>query len=178
VDFTAPLRMTPHRNTGGGELLNRACGWGWEGLIAKRAEGRYHSRRSPDWLKLKCSHGQEFVIAGFTEPSGSRVGFGALLLGYHAEGGLRYAGKVGTGYDRATLTALRSRLEELSVPRSPFAGPVRERRVHWARPELVAEVAFTEWTRDGMLRHPRFLGLRTDKDPSEVVRESPGHPGA
>jgi DNA ligase D-like protein (predicted ligase) len=174
LDFGPPLRLTPHRNRGGGELLDRACGWGWEGLIAKRAEGRYRSGRTSDWLKLKCSHGQEFVIGGFTEPSGSRAGFGALLLGYYAKGRLRYAGKVGTGYDHRTLTTLRARLDERSVPRSPFADPVPERRAHWARPELVAQVAFTEWTRDGMLRHPRFLGLRTDKDPTEVARERPG----
>lgn len=172
--FGAPLRMTPHRNDGGRELLERACGWGWEGLIAKRAEGRYVARRSPDWLKLKCSRGQEFVVGGFTEPSGGRAGFGALLLGYYEAGRLRYAGKVGTGYDRATLASLRSGLDERRLPRSPFDDPVRERGVHWARPELVAQVAFTEWTRDGMLRHPRFLGLRTDKDPGDVVREPPG----
>lgn len=174
LHFGPPLRSTPHRNRGGRELLDQACGWGWEGLIAKRAEGRYQTaRRSHDWLKLKCSHGQEFVIGGFTEPSGGRLGFGALLLGYYADGRLRYAGKVGTGYDRATLASLRARLDELSTARSPFADPVRERGAHWARPELVAQVAFTEWTRDGMLRHPRFLGLRTDKDPADVVREGP-----
>ncbi|EST36942.1 hypothetical protein N566_15660 [Streptomycetaceae bacterium MP113-05] len=175
IAFGRPLRMTPHRNEGGRELLDRACAWGWEGLVAKRAEGRYLTgRRSPDWLKLKCSRGQEFVVGGFTEPSGSRVGFGALLLGYHAGGRLRYAGKVGTGWDRAALASLRTRLDELSRPRSPFADPVRERGAHWAEPVLVAQVAFTEWTRDGMLRHPRFVGLRTDKDPSGVVREKPG----
>ncbi len=171
VRFQSPLRLTPHRNQGGRELLDQACARGWEGLVAKRAEGRYHARRSPDWLKLKCSRGQEFVIGGFTEPSGSRVGFGALLLGYHAGGRLRYAGKVGTGYDHATLASLRALLDERSLPRSPFGDPVRERGAHWARPDLVAQVAFTEWTRDGMLRHPRFLGLRTDKNPADVIRE-------
>jgi DNA ligase D-like protein (predicted ligase) len=178
VAFGPPLRLTPHRNAGGPELLEQACSWGWEGLVAKRAEGRYRTgRRSPDWLKLKCSRGQEFVVGGFTEPSGSRVGFGALLLGYYADGRLRYAGKVGTGWDHATLASLRTRLDGMAVARSPFADPVRERGAHWTRPELVAQVAFTEWTRDGMLRHPRYLGLRTDKDPAEVVRESPGRPG-
>ncbi|THA23605.1 ATP-dependent DNA ligase [Streptomyces sp. RKND-216] len=173
--FGPPLRQTPHRNAGGQELLDRACGWGWEGLVAKRAQGRYQTgRRSPDWLKLKCSRGQEFVVGGFTEPSGGRVGFGALLLGYHADGRLRYAGKVGTGWDRAALASLRARLDGLTRSRSPFADAVGERGAHWVEPELVAQVAFTEWTRDGMLRHPRFVGLRADKNPSEVVREEPG----
>ncbi|WP_443051806.1 ATP dependent DNA ligase, partial [Streptomyces sp. GSL17-113] len=108
-----------------------------------------------------------------TEPAGSRVGFGALLLGYYEDGALRYAGKVGTGYDRATLMALRRGLDELEVRRSPFADPVRERGAHWVEPRLVAQIGFTEWTRDGMLRHPRFLGLRDDKRPEDVVRETP-----
>lgn len=173
MSFTSPLRFTTHRNAGGQELLDDACRRGWEGLIAKRAEGRYQARRSPQWLKLKCGHGQEMVVCGFTEPSGSREGFGALLLGYYAGGELRYAGKAGTGYDRATLRALRSGLDELETERSPFARPPREQGVHWVLPRLVAEIGFTEWTRDGMLRHPRFLGLRDDKKPRDVVREVP-----
>ncbi|NSC25000.1 ATP-dependent DNA ligase [Streptomyces albus subsp. chlorinus] len=177
LDFRAPLRFTTHRNEGGQWLLDEACAHGWEGLIAKRADGRYQPRRSPDWLKLKCEGDQELVIGGFTEPAGSRVGFGALLLGYYDRGGgggrLRYAGKVGTGYDRATLLALRRGLDELEVPGSPFADPVRERGAHWVEPRLVAQIGFTEWTRDGMLRHPRFLGLRDDKRPQDVVRETP-----
>ncbi|WP_314173307.1 non-homologous end-joining DNA ligase [Streptomyces winkii] len=171
--FHGPLRFTTHRNQGGQHLLDEACRRGWEGLIAKVADGRYVTRRSPDWLKLKCAEGQEFVVGGFTEPAGSRVGFGALLLGYYERGRLRYAGKAGTGYNQATLLDLRRRLDELAVPRSPFADPVREKGAHWASPELVAEIAFTEWTRDGRLRHPRFLGLRADKKPSDVVRERP-----
>ncbi|MFE2032315.1 non-homologous end-joining DNA ligase [Streptomyces scopuliridis] len=166
-----PLRFITHRNQGGQELLDEACARGWEGLIAKRAAGRYQPRRSPDWLKLKCLRAQEFVIGGFTEPSGSRIGFGALLLGYYEGGRLRYAGKAGTGYDQRTLRALRRRLDELALEHSPFATPVHERAPHWAHPRLVAEIEFTEWTRDGMLRHPRFRGLRDDKDPAEVVRE-------
>ncbi|MGW7259702.1 non-homologous end-joining DNA ligase [Streptomyces sp. NPDC054834] len=170
----SPLRLTPHRNVGGAELLADACGRGWEGLIAKRADGPYQPRRSTDWLKLKCEQGQEFVVGGFTEPAGSRVGLGALLLGYHDHDGdrvLRYAGKVGTGFDRRTLLALRERLDGLRRDTSPFTGPVREARARWVAPELVAQIAFTEWTRDGMLRHPRFLGLREDKKPEAVVRE-------
>ncbi|MGW9032643.1 non-homologous end-joining DNA ligase [Streptomyces sp. NPDC055722] len=167
----APLRLTTHRNEGGADLLAEACGRGWEGLIAKRADSTYQSRRSTDWLKLKCSLSQEFVIGGFTEPTGSRVGFGALLLGYYEDDRLRYAGKVGTGFDRRTLLGLRARLDELATQVSPFDDPVRERGAHWTRPEPVAQIGFTEWTKDGMLRHPRFLGLRDDKSAGEVVRE-------
>ncbi|MCF3960544.1 non-homologous end-joining DNA ligase [Streptomyces fuscigenes] len=171
LSYHAPLRFTPHRNEGGEELLARACRQGWEGLIAKRAAGGYQPRRSGDWLKLKCARGQEFVVGGFTEPGGSRTGFGALLIGYYEGSRLRYAGKVGTGYDRATLRDIRARLDELATPSVPFSDRVREHTAHWARPELVAQIGFTEWTRDGMLRHPRFLGLREDKEPGDVVRE-------
>lgn len=175
VDFTEPLRYTDDCSTAGTEAagaLERACAEGWEGLIAKRAEGRYQQRRSADWLKLKCQAGQELVVGGFTEPSGARTGFGALLLGYHDEQGLlRYAGKVGTGFDTGTLRRLRALLDALEQPHPPFADPVRERGAHWVRPQLVAEVGFTEWTRDGRLRHPRFRGLRSDRSAAEVVRE-------
>jgi bifunctional non-homologous end joining protein LigD len=178
LGFRAPLRYTPHRNNsrdrGGDELLADACARGWEGLIAKRADAAYQPRRSTDWLKLKCAAGQEFVIGGFTDPAGSRTGFGALLLGYHdPDGALRYAGKAGTGYSERVLRTLRARLDGLERPGSPFATPVRERHAHWAEPVLVAQIAFSEWTRDGMLRHPRFLGLRDDKEPADVVREAP-----
>ncbi|MFE6176858.1 non-homologous end-joining DNA ligase [Streptomyces sp. NPDC056464] len=171
--YRTPLRMSAHRNEGGADLLADACARGWEGLIAKRADGDYQPRRSRDWLKLKCAQGQEFVVGGFTEPAGSRVGLGALLLGYHEAGGLRYAGKVGTGFDRGTLLELRERLDGMRVARSPFDGPVRQAGARWARPELVAQIDFTEWTRDGLLRHPRYLGLRDDKAAEEVVRERP-----
>ncbi|MGA5822838.1 non-homologous end-joining DNA ligase [Kitasatospora sp. NPDC094028] len=172
--FRAPLRFTPHRNHDGHDLLAEACARGWEGLIAKRADAAYRHRRSGDWLKLKCDAGQELVIGGFTEPAGSRVGFGALLLGYHQDGRLRYAGKVGTGYDTATLRGLRERLDGLERSRSPFDDEVRESTAHWVRPELVAQIGFTEWTRAGRLRHPRYLGLRDDKPAREVTRERAG----
>ena len=174
LDFRAPIRFTPHRNQGGQATLDEAHARGWEGLIAKRADGRYHRRRSPDWLKLKSSAGQELVVGGYTEPSGARTGFGALLLGHYEHGALRYAGKVGTGFDQAALRVLRRGLDQLACQASPFADPVPERGAHWVEPVLVAEIAFTEWTRDGMLRHPRFLGLRQDKNPTDVVRERPG----
>jgi DNA ligase D-like protein (predicted ligase) len=177
LEYRAPLRFTPHRNTKGEAAFASACAKGWEGVIAKRADAPYRSGRSTDWLKFKCSAGQEFVIGGFTEPAGSRVGFGALLVGYYDDGNLVYAGKVGTGYSTATLVDLRRRLDALEVPASPFADArISRRGVHWVRPELVAEIEFTEWTTDGKLRHPRFEGLRHDKAPREVTRERPERP--
>ncbi|HEX5401347.1 MAG TPA: non-homologous end-joining DNA ligase [Pseudonocardiaceae bacterium] len=171
-DFGGPIRLSTHRNGDGEEYLKQACQRGWEGLIAKRADAPYRSGRSADWLKFKCESGQEFVIGGFTDPAGTRTGFGALLIGYHDRGALRYAGKVGTGFDTATLHSLRARLDELTRPASPFVDGAGERRAHWVSPELVAQVGFAEWTHDGRLRHPRFLGLRTDKPAADVIRES------
>jgi bifunctional non-homologous end joining protein LigD len=171
VRFADPIRLTPHRNGDGEALFAEACRKGWEGLIAKRAEAPYTHGRSRDWLKFKCSAEQELVIGGYTAPRGSREDLGALLLGYHAGGALRYAGKVGTGFTRETLRDLAGRLAPLRRDTSPFADPVRERDTTWVEPELVAQVGFSEWTRDGRLRHPRFLGLREDKAASEVVRE-------
>jgi bifunctional non-homologous end joining protein LigD len=152
----------------------RACRAGWEGLIAKRAAAPYVAGRSRDWLKLKCVWEQEFVIGGYTDPAGSRTDFGALLVGYYEDGRLRYAGKVGTGYTAATLRELGARLRKLQTPESPFvdARPIPN-GTHWTRPELVAQIGFAEWTNDGRLRQPRFLGLRDDKRPAEVVRERP-----
>lgn len=170
--WTGPLHFTPHRNAAGEAFFESACARGWEGLIAKRADAPYVPRRSDAWLKFKCAAGQEVVVGGFTEPAGSRAGFGALLVGYYDGHDLVYAGKVGTGYSTAVLRDLRRRLDELEIARSPFSrGRVEERRPHWVRPELVAQVAFTEWTNDGKLRHPRFEGLRDDKRPRDVRRE-------
>jgi len=151
-----------------------ACRSGWEGLIAKRADGPYVARRSKDWLKLKCAWEQEFVVGGYTDPTGSRTDFGALLVGYYQDGRLQYAGKVGTGYAAATLRDLGTRLRELETPASPFVHvrPI-PRGTHWTRPELVAQIGFAEWTTDSRLRQPRFHGLRDDKRPAEVVRERP-----
>jgi bifunctional non-homologous end joining protein LigD len=176
IRFGGPLRYTAHRNTDGEAMLAEACRRGWEGVIAKRADGRYVPGRSTDWLKFKCVTEQEFVIGGFTDPAGSRHGFGALLVGVYDGDELRYAGKVGTGFDHRTLTDLRARMDGLEIGSSPFHGPVRERGTHWIRPSLVAQVGFTEWTRDGRLRHPRFIGLRRDKPPREVTRERPVGP--
>jgi bifunctional non-homologous end joining protein LigD len=152
----------------------QACQAGWEGLIAKRAAAPYAAGRSRDWLKLKCVWEQEFVIGGYTDPSGSRTDFGALLVGYYEDGSLRYAGKVGTGYTAATLQQLGARLRTLQTPESPFvdARPI-PKGTHWTDPELVAQIGFAEWTNDGRLRQPRFLGLRDDKAAADVVRERP-----
>jgi bifunctional non-homologous end joining protein LigD len=172
LEFGGDVRFTPHRNREGERYFEEACRRQWEGLIAKRADSVYTSKRSRDWLKLKCDNEQELVIGGFTAPRGSRTAFGALLLGYYRDGELEYAGKVGTGFDTATLESLGRRLRRLRRASSPFAGDdVPARGTTWVEPKLVSQVAFTEWTRDGRLRHPRFLGLRDDKDPREVVRE-------
>jgi len=170
--FADPIRMTAHRNGDGEAFFAEACRKGWEGLIAKRADAPYTHGRSRDWLKFKCSAEQELVVGGYTAPRGSRTDLGALLLGYYGDRGLRYAGKVGTGFTRATLHDLAAKLAPLRRDTSPFADEVRERGATWVEPQLVAQVGFTEWTRDGRLRHPRFLGLREDKAARDVVRES------
>jgi bifunctional non-homologous end joining protein LigD len=168
------LRLSTHRNGKGEEMFAHACRQGWEGVIAKRAEGPYRETRSRDWLKFKCEAGQELVIGGFTAPRGSRTELGALLLGYYDGDQLRYAGKVGTGFDRETLKDLGARLRALRRETSPFvaADSIREPGITWVTPQVVAQVAFTEWTRAGRLRHPRYLGLREDKAAQQVVRES------
>lgn len=173
ISFHGPLVYTEHRDRDGEAFLEEACKLRWEGLIAKRADSPYVSKRSPDWLKFKCSSEQELVVGGFTDPQRSRVGLGALLLGYYDGESLVYAGKVGTGFDTKTLLDLRARLDTLEQSASPFssARAIRERGVHWVRPEMVAQVEFSEWTPDGLLRHPRYLGLRDDKAAREVVRE-------
>lgn len=156
-------------------VVASACKLGLEGVIAKQLDSTYVSRRSTAWIKLKCSQRQEFVIGGHTNPQGSRVGIGALLLGVHGDDGvLRYAGKVGTGFDDRTLAALKARLDKLAAAKSPFSKAATiEGRPHWVKPQLIAEVSFGEWTRAGIIRHPVFLGLRTDKPASAIVREKP-----
>ena len=171
------LRVTEAWDDDSERRYDEACAEGWEGLIAKVADGRYVSGRSREWLKLKCLAEQEVVVGGWTEPRGSRTGLGALLVGTYDEAGeLLYAGKVGTGFDRAALDDLTARLAPLELEASPFAEPIRPRvaGAHWAEPRLVAQVAFQEWTSAGRLRQPRYLGLREDKAPGDVVRERPG----
>ncbi|WP_017917876.1 DNA ligase D [Burkholderia gladioli] len=157
-------------------LLNSACELKLEGLIGKRAGSLYQSRRSDDWIKLKCRHRQEFVIAGYTEPSGSRSAFGALVLGLHDadSGELRYAGKVGTGFNETTLRTIFGQLKPLETKRSPLANPPRgheAKGAHWVRPELLAEVAYAQMTREGVVRHSVFHGLRTDKPAVDIEPE-------
>jgi bifunctional non-homologous end joining protein LigD len=172
--FADPLRFLPHRDAEGERFYRQACHDGWEGLIAKRADARYQHSRSRDWLKLKCFNEQEFVIGGYTDPAGKRIGFGALLVGYHdRRGRLRYAGKVGTGYSDTVLRELGARLNAVERDDPPFSPDDPPRRgVHWVEPELVAQIGYTEVTADGKLRHPRFLGLRDDKPVDEVVLET------
>ncbi len=173
IDFEGPLRYTPHRVEDGIAAYRAACERGDEGVIAKLADSKYDGRRSPNWLKFKCVRDQEFVVGGYTSPKGSRIELGALLIGYYDGRDLVYAGKVGTGFDEATLRSLHERLSEIERDAPPFTrGLVREREARWVRPELVAQIGFTEWTRDGKLRHPRYQGLRTDKEPGDVVRET------
>jgi DNA ligase D-like protein (predicted ligase) len=173
VEFRGRLRYTTYRKGDGETAFRYACQHGWEGVIGKRADSGYTSARSRDWLKLKCAHGQELVIGGFTTPRGSRQHLGALLVGYYEGDRLRYAGKVGTGFDRRTLEVLARELGRRPRARSPFSegGPPRD--AHWVEPDLVAEIGFAEWTRDGKLRQPRYQGLRDDKPAREVVREVP-----
>jgi DNA ligase D-like protein (predicted ligase) len=175
LKFAGPLSFTEHTDTDGEALFRHACASGWEGVIAKRADAPYLAGRTRDWLKFKCESGQEFVIGGFTDPRGSRTGFGALLLGYYDIGHqLVYAGKVGTGFNQQTLDSLHATLAGLERDSSPFdRGKLPRSGVHWVQPRLVAEVGFSEWTTTGELRHPRFQGLRDDKDPADVVREIP-----
>ena len=173
LTWEGPIRSTPHRVQGDEDWFTQVCRKGWEGLIAKKADAAYASGRTDRWLKFKCEAGQELVVVGWTDPTGSRVAIGALLLGYHDGEDLVYAGKVGTGFSQKVLRDLHARLSKIGVERSPCTrGKLPTSGVHWVRPQLVAQVAFTEWTSANQLRHPRYLGLRTDKSATEVVREA------
>jgi bifunctional non-homologous end joining protein LigD len=151
----------------------RACREGWEGVIAKRRDSPYEHRRSPHWLKMKCELSQEFVVGGFTEPQGERKGLGALLVGYFENEDFVYAGKLGTGFNTKLLLELRARLDVLEIPKPPFTKAVGlpRLRAHWVDPTTVVQAGFIEWTKFGKLRHPRFLGIRSDKPARDVVRE-------
>ena len=172
IDWEDPLRFTPHRNEKGEAYFEEACQKGWEGIIAKQADSPYLHSRSSKWLKFKCSRQQEFVIGGFTDPEGERIGFGALLLGFYRDDNLVFAGKVGTGFDDDTLADMHDRLKKIERKTSPFdQGEPDTKGVHFVTPKLVCQVAFSEWTQDDKLRHPRYKGLRRDKQAEDVNQE-------
>jgi bifunctional non-homologous end joining protein LigD len=172
-----PLFWTEGIRGKGSELLDQICRHGGEGIVAKRLDSTYVSTRSGAWLKIKCCGRQEFVIGGWTDPQRTRVGLGALLVGYYSDDGQRlvYAGKVGTGFNNESLLDLRKQLETTATKRNPFVegDPPEGQQVHWVKPRLVAAIAFAEWTQHDILRQPRFEGLREDKDPKDVRREKP-----
>jgi bifunctional non-homologous end joining protein LigD len=174
LGVSPPLHLVQEL-TGGDEPWERARLEGWEGVIAKRRGSPYEHRRSKHWLKMKIEAAQEFVVGGFTDPQGARVGLGALLVGYYEGDDLVFAGKLGTGFDTTLLRDLRTRLDALELPASPFTKAVGlpRLRAHWVRPEIVVQVGFIEWTPNNKLRHPRLLGVRFDKAARDVVRERP-----
>ncbi|SEM86823.1 ATP-dependent DNA ligase LigD phosphoesterase module /ATP-dependent DNA ligase LigD polymerase module [Nitrosospira multiformis] len=162
------------------KILDSACRLGLEGVIGKRKTSVYVSRRSQDWIKLKCKNRQEFVIGGYTDPKGTRKGIGSLLLGFYDEDRkLRYAGNVGAGFSDKTLQDLRAKLDRIASTDSPFVKASGiDKNAHWVEPRLIAEVSFREWTRGGHIRHSVFHGLRSDKKADVIVREKPVHPAA
>jgi len=170
LPFTAPVTRV--------ELLDDPEPWerarreGWEGVIAKRRGSPYEHRRSRHWLKMKCESTQELVVGGFTDPQGTRVGLGALLVGFYEGADLVFAGKIGTGFDTKLLLDLRARLDAIEIPKPPFTKAVGlpRLRAHWVRPEIVVQAAFIEWTGNDKLRHPRLLGVRFDRSARDVVR--------
>jgi len=175
-----PLQYSPDVRGSGSEVYRQACEMSLEGIVSKRADSTYATGlRTRSWVKVKCSLRQEMVIGGFTDPQGSRSGFGALLLGVYENGKLRYAGKVGTGFDDKLLVDMRAKLDKLETDTSPFVNQPRGlESAHWVKPQLVAEVRFTEWSEAGALRHPAFLCLRADKKAADVVREKPVEAGS
>lgn len=170
-----PIRYTSHRRENGTAYHTEACRKGWEGVIAKDGKSTYVHSRSKKWLKFKCEKGQELVIGGFTEPQGERVGFGAMLVGFYKNGSLHYAGKVGTGYDDEFLRKWRKKFDKIERKTSPFQDfeDTDNGKNHWITPKYVGEFGFTEWTNGNKLRHPRFLGMRYDKDAKNVKKEQP-----
>ena len=175
VKFTGTLKYVTHKNTEGLQFLKEACKKGWEGLIAKKRDSVYIHERSKYWLKFKCIAEQELIVCGYTKPQNSRIGFGALLVGYYQDNKLIYAGKVGTGYSDKFLEEFSKKLEKIKISKNPFYDKrsIEDKDAQFVKPVFVAEIGFQEWTRDNKLRHPRFLGLRDDKSAKEVVKEVP-----
>ncbi len=174
VNGKVQIRYSDHVEGKGDAFFSQACSHDLEGIISKQRDSKYHAARTRDWVKVKCGRRQEFVIGGYTDPAGSRKGLGALLLGiYGKTGALRYSGKVGTGFNERSLTELKSRLEKIERQSSPFSNPPRKRGVHWVQPVLIAEVTFTEWTDDHLVRHASFQGLREDKNAKEIEEDKP-----
>lgn len=172
LDFSDPIRRTAYRRENGKGFHEKACKKGWEGVIAKDGTAGYSHSRSKKWLKFKCTEGQELVIAGYTAPDGERKGFGALLVGFYKGDDLKYAGKVGTGYDDNFLEDFISRLQQIHRKTSPFEDFDSDaENIQFVTPKYVGEFSFTEWTQDNKLRHPSFLGLREDKDAKQVIKE-------
>jgi bifunctional non-homologous end joining protein LigD len=170
---SARVRYTDHILGKGPAFHHQACRLGLEGIVSKRSGARYGEGRNTHWLKIKCTRHEELVVGGYTDPGGSRSGFGSLLLGYYRDGALVYGGRVGSGFSERQLRALHRRLRDLETADCPFARAPAVRGAHWVKPDLVAEVAFTEWTRDGLLRHPTFRGLRDDRDAAEIRLDPP-----
>jgi bifunctional non-homologous end joining protein LigD len=171
-----PLRYSDHVEGNGPQFFKQACEFGIEGIVSKLADSAYESTRSKSWLKSKCIKRQEFVIAGYLPSKKAFPGFGALILGVYDKGKLVYSGRVGTGFSIKQRLEIQKKLDAISQSSMPFAVKPKDpalREAHWARPKLVAEVEFTEWTADGSIRHPSFQGLREDKKPTEIVREEP-----
>jgi bifunctional non-homologous end joining protein LigD len=171
-----PLRYSDHVEGSGAQFFKQACGYGLEGIVSKLADSPYESTRTRTWLKTKCIKRQEFVIAGYTPSKKGFPGFGSLILGVYDRGKLIYTGRVGTGFSIKQRLELQKKLDRISQSTMPFAVKPKDpglREAHWAKPQLVGEVEFTEWTADGLIRHPSFQGLREDKKPAEVVREEP-----
>jgi bifunctional non-homologous end joining protein LigD len=176
VDAKGPLRYSDHVVGNGDRFFKQACAYGIEGIVSKLADSVYESTRTRSWLKVKCTKRQEFVIAGYTPSKKNFPGFGSLILGVYDKGKLVYSGRVGTGFSIKQRLELQKKLDRLSQPAMPFATKPKDpglRDAHWAKPQLVIEVEFTEWTEEGSIRHPSFQGLREDKKATEVVREKP-----
>jgi bifunctional non-homologous end joining protein LigD len=170
------IRYSEHISGNGDQFFKHACEYEIEGIVSKLANSHYESTRTRNWLKVKCARQQEFVIAGYTPSSKGLPGFGSLVLGVYEKGKLVYAGRVGTGFTFKQRSDLKKELDKLSRQTSPLAVVPKDpglRQTHWTEPKIIAEVAFTEWTSDGSIRHPSFQGLREDKNPKEVIHEEP-----